>query len=38
MNRAENRASAPGKNIQRLIIANGALASVKLNQPVLLQP
>jgi hypothetical protein len=38
MNRAENRASAPGKNFQRLIIANGDAASINLNQPVLLQP
>jgi hypothetical protein len=37
MNRAENRASAPGKNFQRLIIANGDAASINMNQPVLLQ-
>jgi hypothetical protein len=34
MNRAENRASALGKNLRRLFIANGAAASISLNQSV----
>jgi hypothetical protein len=37
MNRAQNRASVPGKNFQRLFIANGDAASINLNQTVLLQ-
>ena len=37
MNRALNRESALGKNFQRLFIANGDVATIDLNQPVLLQ-
>ena len=37
MNRTENRASALGENFQRLLIANGDVASIDLNKTVLLQ-
>jgi hypothetical protein len=35
MNRAENRAPAPGENVQRLSVASGAAAPIDLNRTVL---